>query len=153
MKRRKPGFPNRLLPLAFVSIFSLYQSALAAPCTEQVDALKTALNDSVCLNGKVCSGLTHKLDNANHKLEQGEFDHAARRLADFGAVVENLTMREKPRISLADYESIIVPYFNEAVECINNGGVIPEETVSTPVDDTLSSSDDAEIFIPPTIVF
>ncbi|NNE63634.1 MAG: hypothetical protein HKN34_06085, partial [Gammaproteobacteria bacterium] len=117
MKRRKPGFPNHLLPLAFVSIFSFYQSALAAPCTEQVDALKTALNDSVCVNSKVCSGLTHKLDNANHKLEQGKFDHAARRLADFSAVVENLTMRDKPRISLADYESIIVPYFNEAVEC------------------------------------
>ena len=153
MNRRKPDFPKHLLLLAVVSSFSLYQSALAAPCTEQVDALKTALNDQVCVNSKLCSGLSHKLDNANLKLEQGKLDHAARRLADFNAVVADMTMLEKPKITQADYESIIVPVFNEAVACINNGGVIPDNTVPTEVDDTPTNTDDGGIYIPPNIAF
>ena len=152
MNRRMADFPRHLLLLAFVSIFSFYQSALAAPCTAQVDALKAALNDSVCVNSKLCSGLSNKLDNANHKLEQGKLDHAARRLADFNAVVEDMAMRKKPKISQADYESIIVPYFNEAVACINNGGVISDNTVPTEVDDTPTDTDDGGIYIPPNIL-
>ena len=154
MKKIKPVFTKHLPLLVVVSIFSVFQSAIAAPCTAEVDALKSALlNDGVCINSKVCSGLSHKLDNANHKLEQGQLDHAARRLADFNAVVADLATLKKPKISLADYESVIVPYFNDAVACINNGGVVPDDTVPVEVDDTSSGTDFGGIYIPPDIAF
>ena len=126
MTRHKSGLASRLLPLAFLMSIGISQSALAAPCTEQVEALKTALNDGVCNVGEVCAGLSHKLDNANHKLEQGKFSHAARRLADFGAVLESMATRGKPRISVADYESLMATYYNDAANCISNGGVVVE---------------------------
>ncbi len=124
MTKHKTGLASHLIPLAFVGIIGVSQSALAAPCSDQVDALKTALNDGVCIYSKACAGLTHKLDNANHKLEQGKFDHAARRLADFSAVLENLATHRKPMISMADYESLISPFFNNAANCVANGGVV-----------------------------
>lgn len=132
MTKHKTGLASRLIPLAFVGIIGISQSALAAPCSDQINALKAALNDGVCTFSKTCDGLTHKLDNANQKLEQGKFDHAARRLADFGAVLENLATHKKPMISMEDYESLISPYYNDAATCVANGGVI-EDDVPGPV--------------------
>jgi hypothetical protein len=136
MTRIKSGFASHLLFLAFVSFFGLSQSALAAPCTAEVDALKAALNDDICSYSSKCKGLSHKLDKVNRKLEKGKLRKAARKLADFGAIIENMTMRKKPKISMADYEALIDPYFNNAAICIANGGVI--ETA----DDTGSNLDE-----------
>lgn len=126
MTIKKSALASRLLPLIFVSSVGISQSALAAPCSDQIEALKTALNNGICTYSNVCGGLTHKLDNANHKLEQGKFDHAARRLTDFGAVLETMATHGKPKISMADYESLMSTYFSEAANCIANGGVIPD---------------------------
>ena len=133
MTIKKPALATSALLLAFVSFFSLSQAALAAPCTEQVEALKSALNDGNCSFGKACMGLSHKLDNANHKLEQAKFSLAARRLEDFGAIIQDMAMRRKPLVSMADYEALMDPYFKAAAICIANGGASSnDDTDSTP---------------------
>lgn len=125
MIKQKHVFSRRLLPFAFLSFIGISQSVWSAPCSDQVEALKSALNaDGICSYSQVCAGLTHKLDNANHKLEQGEFVQAARRLADFSAVMENMANQKKPKISMVSYESLMDPYFNDAATCIANGGVV-----------------------------
>ena len=125
MTRIKPGLTSSALLLAFVSFFSVSQAASAAPCTALVEELKTALLDDICTFSQ-CRGLSHKLDSVNRKLEQDKFRHAGRKLADFGAVVEDLVLRNKPEISMDAYQAMIDPYFNNAEICIANGGVIPE---------------------------
>lgn len=132
MTRKKPGLANLATLLVFVSSIGLSQAAMAAPCTAQVDALKAALDDGICQFSKACDGLSHKLDNANHKLEQGKFSHASRRLADFGAIVENLAMQKKPLISMADYDALMNPFFTDAAICVASGGVNEEGPDSTP---------------------
>ena len=126
MTRIKPGLTSSALLLAFVSFFSVSQAASAAPCTVQVGALKTALLDDFCTFSNKCRGLSHKLDSVNRKLEQDKFRHAGRKLMDFGAVVEDLMLRNNPKISMVAYPALIDPYFNNAASCIANGGVITE---------------------------
>ena len=125
MTRIKPGLTSSALLLAFVSFFSVSQAASAAPCTALVEELKTALLDDICTFSQ-CRGLSHKLDSVNRKLEQDKFRHAGRKLADFGAVVEDLVLRNKPEISMVAYQAMIDPYFNNAALCIANDGVITE---------------------------
>ena len=112
MTRKKPGLASPALLLAFVSCFSLSQAALAAPCTEQVEALRIALEGG-CDSSKACDGLSHKLDNANHKLEQGKVRHAERRLADFVSVVEV--------VAPSAYDEVLAVYYSEAI-CVAGGG-------------------------------
>ena len=126
MTRIKPGLTSSALLLAFVSFFSVSQAASAAPCTDQVTELKTALLDDFCTFSNKCRGLSHKLDSVNRKLEQDKFRHAGRKLMDFGAVVEDLMLRNNPKISMVAYQALIDPYFNSAASCIANGGVILE---------------------------
>lgn len=136
MTKIKPGITSSALLLAFVTFFGVSQTALAAPCTDQVNALKTALNNDVCEYSKKCKGLSHKLDSVNRKLEKGDFRKALRKLEDFGATVEDMAMRKKKRkIDPDTYNGVIVPPYGNAWACIANGGVvvvadpIPEEPV------------------------
>ena len=121
MLKIKSGLASPTLLLVIFSVFGLSQVAQAAPCTDQVDALKAAMNDNgICQYSRACKGLSHKLDNANRKLKKGKFRHAARKLADFGAIVGDMAMRRKPKISMADYEALMEPYFNAAAICVAN---------------------------------
>lgn len=132
MTRKNTGLASRLIAFVAVCFIGISQSAMAAPCSEQIAALKTALTNGVCIYSKACDGLSHKLDNANRKLEKGKFEHAARKLADFSSVLENLAMRKKPKISMEDYESLMSPFYNDAAACIANGGVVVEEEILQP---------------------
>ncbi len=121
MKRTKSAIVMLLTSAAF---FSMSQTASAAPCSAEVTALKTELTSGICSYSKKCKGLSHKLDNVNRKLEKGEFSHAGRKLSDFGAIVEDMAMRKKPKISMDDYESLMVQFYNPAANCVSNGGVV-----------------------------
>jgi hypothetical protein len=153
MPRIKSGLASPTLLLVIFSVFGLSQVAQAAPCTDQVDALKAAMNDNgICQYSKACKGLSHKLDNANRKLEKGKFRHAARKLADFGAIVGDMAMRRKPKISMADYEALMEPYFNAAAICVANGGVVDSSPEPEPTDEG-STNDDGGGFEAPTVAF
>lgn len=132
MKIKKPGLA---LMVAFVSVFGLSQTASAAPCGAQVDALKAALNNGYCSYGKKnhCKGLNHKLDNVYRKLEKGKFDNAGRKLANFYDVVENLATRKKnPQMALSDFRSLADPHYVAAEYCITRHGVVEEPEVVEP---------------------
>ncbi len=115
MKIEKTGF---VLLLAFVSFFGLSQTALAGRCTDEVDALKTELQGGICNFIKACEGLSHKLDSANRKLEQGKYRQATHKLVDFLEVIEDMAMRKKNEISIGDYVALTDPHFGVALECI-----------------------------------
>jgi len=120
--RKITGCTGHLLVLAIVSAISVAQPASATPCSAEIEALKTALN-GICWYSRKCHGLSHKLDSAERKLEKGKFRHAARKLSDFGWVVEDMAMRRRPKISQADYQALMDPYYTAAADCIANGGV------------------------------
>lgn len=153
--RKISGFTGQALALALIiTAIGFSQPASAAPCSAELDALKTALDSGICQRLKSkkfksrkfkskkhsswshsgwkhslkkysrrnCMGLDHKLDNTSRKLEQGKFRHAARKLTDFGSVIEDMAMRRKPKISIADYEGLMDPYYVAAANCIVNGG-------------------------------
>ena len=103
MKIEKTGF---VLLLAFVSFFGLSQTALAGPCTVEINALKTALQDGICNFSNACEGLSHKLDNANRKLDQGKYRQATHKLMNFHEVIEDMAMRKKNEISIGDYAAL-----------------------------------------------
>lgn len=112
--------------LTSVAFFGMSQTVSAAPCSAEVTALKTELSN-VCSSRKKCKGLNRKLNKVNRKLEKGKFRKAARKLSDFGAVVEDMATRKKPRISMADYENLMVNFYNPAAICVSNGGVVVAE--------------------------
>ncbi len=122
------GFTGHVLVLALISASGFSQTAAAAPCSAEIDALRSALESGICLQmkskkSKKCKGLDRKLDKTSRKLEKGKFRHAARKLSDFGSVVEDMAMRRKPKISLTDYEALMDPYYVAVANCIANGGI------------------------------
>lgn len=148
MTIKKPGLA---LLVTFVSVFGLSQTASAAPCTKEVNALKTALSENFCPvnKRKRCEGLSHKLDNVNRQLEKGKFRKAARKLANFGDVVGNMSEKRMKKMEkkgekwrrrhsygadeyYAAYAALMNPFFNNAANCIANGGpVVVEDPVPT----------------------
>jgi len=117
--RKFSGFAKPALAMAFASVFSALQTATAAVCEDQMDALRDAVQSSCPY--KYCDGLSHKLDNASHKLEQGKLVHAARKVADFGSIMEIMARHGEPALYAADYDAIMAAYGNVA-GCIENGG-------------------------------
>ncbi|MDH3219763.1 MAG: hypothetical protein OEO19_09545 [Gammaproteobacteria bacterium] len=131
MTRRKLGLVSPAMILAFVSFFGLSQASLAATCPKQIEELRTAL-DGGCVSRKACDGLKHKLDNAEHKLEQGKDRHAERRLADFVSVVEI--------VAPDSHEAVLAIYHSESI-CVasgstNDGGSSNDDTSSEGVPTT-----------------
>jgi hypothetical protein len=59
-------------------------------------------------------------------------------------------MRRKPKISMADYEALMEPYFNAAAICVANGGVVADDPGST---DDGGTNDDGGGFEAPTVAF
>ena len=144
--RKITNFTGYVSVLALVSAIGFSQTASAAPCSAEIAALKTALEGGICLQlekskkGKKCKGLNRKLDKASRKLEKGKFNHAARKLSDFGWAIEDMAMRRKPKISMTDYDALMDPYYVAVANCIDNGGIS-----TTPVlDDTSPVSDDTD---------
>ncbi len=135
MKIKTPGLA---LMVAFVSAFGLSQTASAdhAPCVDQVNAVRTALNSGYCSYGskKHCKGLNHKLDNVYRKLHQHKFKNAGRKLANFYDVVENLaTRRKNPLMALNEFHSLASPH-QVAATCIDLDGnvAVPEVVEPNP---------------------
>lgn len=133
MTTKKPGI---MLIVAFISFLGLGQTASAAPCQGLIDDLRTALNDGYCSYGKYkrCKRLNRKLDRVARKLEKGKFRKAARKLSNFGRVIENMAMRRKPRMAMADFKGMAVPY-TQVSECIASGGVVAEAPAPEPMPD------------------
>ncbi len=124
MRIKKSGLT---LLVAFVSVFGLSQTATAGDCSAQIEELRTALNDDICSHGKRkrCEGLNRKLDRVNRKIQKGKWRHAARKLANFHDVVENLAMRKKKRrISMEAYAALMEPYYNSAAVCVSGEGYV-----------------------------
>ena len=122
--RKTRGFTSHTLLIALVSAISFSQPAFAAPCSAEIDALKIAVESGICqYKRKKCKGLNRKLDKTERKLEKGKFRHAARKLSDFGSVIESMAMRRKPKISMADYEALMDPHYVAVADCIASGGV------------------------------
>ena len=155
-------FTGQVLVLALVSAIGFSQTASAAPCSAEIDALKIALEGGICLQfeksrksrkgkksrkNRKCKGLNRKLDRTTRKLEKGKFSHAARKLSDFGWAIEDMAMRRKPKISMDAYEALMDPYYLAVANCISNGGI------STPpvVDDTDTGTGDDPTEPPPLI--
>lgn len=133
MTIKKPGLA---LLVAFVSIFGMSQTASATPCYDQVQALKAALNDGHCNFGKRkrCEKLNKKLDKLTKKLDKGKFKKAARKLSNFGIVVENMAMRRKnPRMHMTNFNMLLDPY-EQVRLCILADGVVAEPEVVTAPD-------------------
>ena len=128
MIKKQSTLLKHAIVVAFVSFLGLSQGAIAAPCNAEIDAIKTALNDGVCQNRRNCRGLNNKLDRVNRKLEKGKYRKAARKLADFGAVVAHIEKRasRKPhrraRLDFVSskYQEMMGLHFNAAVACVNN---------------------------------
>ena len=144
-------FKSRAALLAMVSFFGLGQAALAAPCTAEIDALQTVLNEDVCPLGKACNGLSNKLENAKTKAEKGEYRKAAHKLADFGRVVQKLGDRKDKgknwhRVSQLDssaVEQMMSTYYVAAVACVND----PEGSVAAPpVEEPLPDNSMEEVY-------
>ncbi len=115
------------LLVAFVSVFGMSQTASAGDCSDQIEKLRAALNDDICSHGKRkrCEGLNRKLDRVNRKIQKGKWRHAARKLANFHDVVENLAMRKKKRrISMEAYAALMEPYYNAAAVCVSGEGYV-----------------------------
>ena len=131
MASKKPGI---VLLVAFVSVFSMAQSASAAPCSDQIEALKNELNTTHCSYGKRkrCRGLNRKLDRVVKKLERGNFRRASRKLSNFGMVIERMTFRRKnPRMTVDDFNNLAELYV-QADACISSGGAAPAPEVVEP---------------------
>lgn len=144
------------LALAIAASFGLAGTASAAPCTAEVDALQTVLNDEFCQHGKLCSKLSRKLDKVNHRLEKGKLRKAGRKLGDFGATVamiadEGKSKGKKRRFYRAGnqfdqqaYERMMGIYYNAAVACIENPGAAAPVPVAAEPDPYQPPYDPAE---------
>ncbi len=121
---RKPGLA---LLVALCSVFGLSQTAVADDCEDYIEELQEFVEDDLCRNRRMCEGLSHKLENALHKLDQGKVDHAVRRLQDFSATIDSLsttgknTRRSRTAID-AEVHNEMRPYIAKAMLCILTGG-------------------------------
>lgn len=154
--RKIKGFTGHTLLIALVSAICFSQTATAAPCSAEIDALKAAVESGICqYKGKKCKGLKRKLDKTERKLEKGKFRHAARKLSDFGSVIESLAMRRKPKISMADYEALMDPYYVAVADCIGSGGTIASGGPPAPAaqDDIVVPTHEDDTAAPIRVIF
>ncbi len=141
------------LLVALCSIFGLSQTAAADDCEDYIEELQEYVEDDLCRNRRMCVGLSHKLDNALHKLDQGKVDHAVRRLQDFSATIDSLSVpgkNSRRSRSAIDREvhNEMRPYIAKAITCILNGGDYDDD------DDGGGSGDTpTEPPPPPTVIF
>jgi hypothetical protein len=124
--------PKKLVTLIVItaSLFGLSQTAWA--CKKEVVDLRNGLNnpasDGICAHlgelriGKKgienCDGLNDKLEAALNKLAQGDIRDTVWKIDDFGATLEMLTYSSEPRISVASYNRLIAPKYNDAALCV-----------------------------------
>ena len=146
MSIKKPGI---VMLVTLVSVFGLSNTASAGTCANEIGQLRAALNSDICAYGKRkrCQGLNRKLDRVERKIQKGKWRKAARKLANFHDVVENLAMRKKKRwINEADYVALMDPHFNAAAVCVSNGGYVD-------VPDTGDTGSETPEPPPPTVAF
>jgi hypothetical protein len=144
--RKIKGFNGYTLAIAVISAICFSPIASAAPCSAEIVALKAAVESGICqYKKKKCKGLNRKLDKTERKLEKGNFRHAARKLSDFGSVIESMAMRRKPKISMDDYEALMDPHYVAVADCIANGGITTRATPEDVVVPTREDEDAAPI--------
>lgn len=110
------------LSLLLCAVFAVPTAALASDCHMEIDAVRVALNDpsatgvdGFCFerlrdehkNGdRACDSLNSKLDGADTKIDEGKYDDARKKIANFRSSLDGLFYRAKPLISQAEYDSV-----------------------------------------------
>jgi hypothetical protein len=109
------------LSLLLCAVFAVPTAALASDCHMEIDAVRVALNDpSTTVEGfcferlrdehkngdRACDSLNSKLDGADTKIDEGKYDDARKKIANFRSSLDGLFYRAKPLISEAEYYSV-----------------------------------------------